>query len=78
VALENDRRTGAAVGFLRRLLGHAGGAPDAIVTGSRASYGAAKARPSERRAVEHRRVRATARLNNRVERSSSPRACASR
>jgi len=39
------------------------------VTGGLASYGAAKARVSELATVEHVRVRAAARLNNRVEQS---------
>jgi putative transposase len=42
------------------------------VTDSRASHGATTARFSERSAVEHRRVHATARLNNRVEPSHEP------
>jgi hypothetical protein len=39
------------------------------VTDGLASYGAAKARVPELAAVEHLRVRAAARLNNRVEQS---------
>lgn len=72
VLVQEHRDAGAAGRFFRRLLGHAGGAPDAIVTDSLASYGAAKARIPELAAVEHRRVRAAARLNNRVEQSHQP------
>lgn len=71
--LVQERRDGAAAGrFFRRLLGHAGGPPDAIVTDSLASYGAAKARIPQLAAVAHLRVRAAARLNNRVEQSHQP------
>ena len=72
VLAQAHRNTGAAVRFFRRLLGHAGGPPDAIVTDSFASYGAAKARLPELASVEHLRVRAAARLNNRVEQSHQP------
>ncbi len=72
VLVQERRDTGAAVRFFRRLLGHAGGPPDAIVTDSLASYGAAKAQMPEFATVEHRRVRAAARLNNRVEQSHQP------
>ncbi len=72
VLLQERRDTDAAERFFRRLLGRAGGPPDAIVTDSLASYGAAKARIPELAAVEHRRVRAAARLNNRVEQSHQP------
>ncbi len=72
VLVQAHRDTGAAERFFRRLLGHAGGPPDAIVTDSLASYGAAKARVPELAGVEHLRVRATARLNNRVEQSHQP------
>lgn len=72
VLVQERRDTGAAVRFFHRLLGHAGGPPDQIVTDSLASYGAAKARVPEFADVAHLRVRAAARLNNRVEQSHQP------
>jgi putative transposase len=60
VLVQERRDTAAAERFFRQLLGHVGGTPDAIVTDSLASYGAAKARLPEFAAVEHRRVRAAA------------------
>ena len=69
VLLQPHRDTAAAERFFRRLLGHAGGPPAQIVTDGLASYGAAKARVPELVTVEHLRVRAAARLNNRVEQS---------
>ena len=72
VLVQEHRDTAAAERFFRRLLGHAGRPPDAIVTDGLASYGAAKARLPELAAVEHLRVRAAARLNNRVEQSHQP------
>ena len=72
VLVQEHRDADAAEHFFRRLLGHAGGPPDQIVTDSLASYGTAKARLLELASVEHRRVRAAARLNNRVEQSHQP------
>lgn len=72
ILVQEQRDTAAAERFFRRLLGHAGGPPAAIVTDSLASYGAAKARVRELEEVEHLRVRAAARLNNRVEQSHQP------
>jgi putative transposase len=72
VLVQEHRDTGAAERFFRRLLGHAGGPPDQIVTDNLASYGAAQARLPELVVVEHLRVRAAARLNNRVEQSHQP------
>ncbi len=72
VLVQEHRDTAAAERFFRRLLRHAGGAPDQIVTDSLASYGAARGRMPELAAVEHLRVRAAARLNNRVEQSHQP------
>jgi putative transposase len=72
VLVQEHRDTDAAERFFRQLLGHAGGPPDQIVTDSLASYGAAKARLPELAAAEHLRVRAAARLNNRVEQSHHP------
>ena len=72
ILVQKHRDTAAAERFFRCLLGHAGGPPEQIVTDSLASYGAAKARLPELAAVEHRRVRAAARLNNRVEQSHQP------
>lgn len=72
VLVQERRDADAAERFFRRLLGRAGDAPDAIVTDGRASYGAAKARLPELAAVEHRRVHAATRLNNRVEQSRRP------
>ncbi len=72
VLVQAHRDTAAAGRFFRRLLGHAGGPPAAIVTDGLASYGAAKARLPELATVEHLRVRAAARLNNRVEQSHQP------
>ena len=69
VLVQEHRDTAAAERFSRTLLGHCGEPPAAIVTDGLASYGAAKARVPELAAVEHRRVRAAARLNNRVEQS---------
>lgn len=72
VLVQGHRDTAAAERFVRRLLGHAGGPPDRIVTDSLARDGAAKARLPELASVEHLRVRAAARLNNRVEQSHQP------
>ena len=72
VLVQEHRDAEAAERFFRQLLGHAGGPPDQIVTDGLASYGAAKARLPELAAVEHLRVRAAARLNNRVEQSHQP------
>lgn len=72
VLVQERRDADAAERFFRRLLGHAGAPPVAIVTDGLASYGAAKARVPELAAVEHLRVRAAAQLNNRVEQSHQP------
>jgi len=72
VLVQEHRDAGAAERFFRCLLGHAGGPPDQIVTDSLTSYGAATARLAELAAVEHLRVRAAARLNNRIEQSHQP------
>jgi putative transposase len=72
VLVRERRDADAAERVFRRLLGHAGGPPEAIVTDGLASYGAAKSRLPELATVEHRRVRAAARLNNRVEQSHQP------
>ena len=72
VLVQEHRDTEAAERFFRRLLGHAGGPPEQVVTGSLGSYGAAKVRVPELAAVEHLRVRAAARLNNRVGQSHQP------
>ena len=65
------RRSGSSASCLQ-LLGNSGGPPEAIVTDGLSSYGAAKARLPELTAAEHLRVRAAARLNNRVEQSHQP------
>ena len=67
-----DTETEAAERFFRLLLGHSGAPPDPIVTDSLASYGAAKARLQALAGVEHVRVRAEARRNNRVAQSHQP------
>jgi putative transposase len=72
VLVQERRDAEAAERFFRRLLRHAGGPPDAIVTDGLASYGAAKARLPAPARVAHLRVRAAARLNNRVEQSHQP------
>jgi len=72
VLVQEHRDTDAAERFFRQLLGTHGGPPDAIVTDSLASYGAAKRRGPVLAAVAHLRVRAAARLNNRVEQSHQP------
>jgi putative transposase len=72
ILVQEHRDTEAAKRFFRRLLGHAGGPPERMVTDGLASYGAAKQRIRELDRVEHLRVRATARLNNRVEQSRKP------
>ena len=72
VLVQECRDADAAERFFRRLLASVGGPPAAIVTDGLASYGAAKVRVPELAAVEHRRVRAAARLNNRVEQSHQP------
>jgi len=72
VLVQEHRDADAAERFFRRLLGYTGGAPAQIVTDSLASYGAAKARVPELASTEHLRVRAAARLNNRVEQSHQP------
>ncbi len=70
--VQEHRDTDAAERFFRQLLGHTGGPPDQIVTDSLGSYAAAKRRLPEFAADEHLRVRAAARLNNRVEQSHQP------
>jgi putative transposase len=72
VFVQERRDADAAERFFRRLLGRAGRPPDQIVTDGLGSYAAAKARIPELAAVEHLRVRAAARLNNRVEQSHQP------
>ena len=72
VLVQEHGDTAAAERFFRQLLGNSGGPPDTIVTDGLASYGAAKARVPELASVEHLRVRAAARLNNRVEQSHQP------
>ena len=72
VLVQDRRDTDAAERFFRRLLGQAGGPPAQIVTDGLASYGAAKARIPELAGAEHLRVRAAARLNNRIEQSHQP------
>jgi len=72
VLVQEHRDTAAAERFFRRLLGHTGGPPEQIVTDGLASYGAARARVPELADVAHLRVRAAARLNNRVEQSHQP------
>lgn len=72
VLVQEHRDAAAAARFFGRVLAHAGGPPDRIVTDGLASYGAAKARGPELVAVEPLRVRAAARLNNRVEQSHQP------
>lgn len=72
ILVQEHRDTGAAERFFRRLLGHCGEPPATIVTDGLASYGAAKARVPELAGVEHLRVRAAARVNNRVEQSHQP------
>ncbi len=72
VLVQAHRDTAAAERFFRHLLGTSGGPPEAIVTDGLASYGAATGRVPELAAVEHLRVRAAARLNNRVEQSHQP------
>jgi putative transposase len=69
ILLQERRDTEAAERFFRKLLGHAGAPPERIVTDRLASYGAALQRLPELDGVEHLRVRAAARLNNRVEQS---------
>jgi putative transposase len=70
--LVQEHRDTAAERFFQQLLGNTGGPPDRIVTDSLASYGAAMRRVPELAAVAHLRVRAAARLNNRVEQSHQP------
>ena len=72
VIVQERRDADAAERFFRRLLALAGGPPDTMVTDGLASYGAAKARVPELAAAAHLRVRAAARLNNRVEQSHQP------
>jgi putative transposase len=74
VFVQAHRDADAAQRFFGRLLSHshAGGPAEQLVTDSLPSYGAAKARVPELAAVEHLRVRAAARLNNRVEQSHQP------
>lgn len=73
VLVQESRCAVAAERFFRKLLGCPGGeAPERIVTDGLASYGAAKARVPELSGVEHLRVRAAARLNNRAEQSHQP------
>lgn len=72
VLVQAHRDTTAAERFFRRLLGHAGGPPAAIVTDGLGRYAAAKARVPELAGVAHLRVHAAARLNNRAEPSHQP------
>ncbi len=72
ILVQGHRNTEAAEQFFRRLLDSTEEPPERMVTDGLASYGAAKQRMRELDAVEHLRVRASARLNNRVEQSHKP------
>ena len=72
ILLQDHRDTEAAERFFRTLLGHTGAAPERIITDRLASYGAALQRLPELSGVEHMRVHAAARRNNRVEQSHLP------
>ena len=72
VLVQEHHDTAAAERCVRQVRGTHGGPPDAIVTDSLASSGAAKVRVPGLAAVAHLRVRAAARLNNRVEPSHQP------
>jgi putative transposase len=69
---QERRDAAAAERFFRRLLGRVGNAPERIVTDGLASYAAAKQRIPALDAAKHIHVRATARLNNRIEQSHQP------
>ena len=72
VLLQEHRDTAAAERFFRRLLGHAGGAPERITTDKLGSYAVAMARLPDLAHVEHQQVRSARRCNNRVEQAHQP------
>jgi putative transposase len=72
VLVQEQRDADAAERFFRRLLDHTGGPPERIRTDRLTSYAAAKKRLPELDGVEHEKVYAGARLNNRVEQSHLP------
>ncbi len=72
VLLQERRDTDAAECFFRRLLGHAGAAPEQINTDRLGSYAAAMRRLPELEGVDHQQVRSTQRCNNRVEQAHQP------
>jgi putative transposase len=72
ILVQEQRDADAAEYFFRRLLDHTGVPPERIRTDRLASYAAAKKRLPELDGVEHEKVHAQARLNNRVEQSHLP------
>ena len=72
ILVQERRDSDAAERFFRRLLDHAGEAPERIVTDKLASYPVAKQRIPALDAARHLFVRAAARLNNRAEQSHQP------
>lgn len=69
ILVQEKRDTEAAERFFRHLLDSTSGSPKQIVTDGLGSYAAAKVRVPELNDSVHLRVRAAARLNNRVEQS---------
>ena len=72
VLLQEHRDTDAAERFFRKLLDHAGGAPERITTDKLGSYAAALRQMPELAGVEHQQVRSAMRCNNRVEQAHQP------
>jgi putative transposase len=72
ILVQERRNAAAAERFFRRRLAPVNDTPERIVTDKLASYAAAKQRIPGLNAVKHVYVRATARLNNRIEPSHQP------
>jgi putative transposase len=72
VLLQKHRDTEAAERFFRRLLDQAGAPPERITTDKLGSYAAAIRRLPHLEGVDHQKVRAALRCNNRVEQAHQP------
>lgn len=72
ILVQERRDAAAAERFFRKILERVGSAPERIITDGLASYAAAKEKIPALQPVLHIRVRAAARLNNRIEQSHQP------